>query len=209
MGAHQRTAYHHGNLRAELIAAALELLRREGLAGLTLRATARAAGVSQAAPYKHFSDKNDLLAAVTATGFASLQRRCTQALGAAADARGGLRELGKAYVLFALDEPAMFRLMFGADAVPRDTEQPPAGPGVEVYDLLRQAVAAVLGDAGASDAAVEAGCAAAWSLVHGLAMLLLDRRIGVPAAGPAALIDGVTELFVAGLGAPGDGSASQ
>ena len=105
--------YHHGDLRRALIRSALEVLSEAGVAGLSLRAATRRAKVSAMAPYRHFADKEALLAAVAEHGFQQLGARFATATATAADPRAGLAALGVAYVLFARDEPSLFKLMFG------------------------------------------------------------------------------------------------
>jgi AcrR family transcriptional regulator len=174
------------SLRDALIAHAADLLDA-GEQALSLRAVARAAGVSAMAPYRHFSDKAGLLHAVKEQGFATLHEVL-----AAADARGLARSLpqalveqGMAYVAFAKARPALFRLMFTST----DDGPPREATGGAAYRMLADRVATLH--------AVEAETAAmaAWSIVHGLAMLILDLRLPPePAATRATL-----ELFVAGL----------
>jgi len=147
------TTYHHGDLRAVLLAAAAKIIEKEGLAGLSVREAARRAGVSHNAPYRHFPDRDALLAALAANSF-ELLRRATQ------DQSG--RELGVAYVRFALEHPGRFRLMFGA-RLP-----------VDHHRELRLRVEEVFAGLGAD---AEIAAAAAWSLVHGLARLLLDGHL--------------------------------
>src|SRR5688572_9370497 len=151
------TTYHHGDLRAAVLAAAGKMIEKEGLAGLSVREAARRAGVSHNAPYRHFPDREGLLAALAAEGFSDL--------GEALDKRTG-RELGEAYVRFALERPQRFQLMFGGQLA------------LERHGQLRaqaQAMSERLAKAFAglgSDASYAA--AAAWSLVHGLAQLIVD-----------------------------------
>ncbi len=103
------------SLKTRLIVAARDLLEREGLDAATLRATARRAGVSHMAPYRHFKDKDELLAAVAEQGFREMTRFIDAAPG-----EGRARDAaGLAYVSFALDNPALYRLMFGANLSPR------------------------------------------------------------------------------------------
>jgi AcrR family transcriptional regulator len=150
------TAYHHGDLRAALLRAAGELLEQQGIAALSLREAARRAGVSHNAPYRHFPQREALLAALAAEGFRML------ADGQAAAAR----ERGLAYVRFALEHPQRFRLMFGG-VVPIGSHPELREQGRRAYQKLEDAFRE-LGD----DARLAA--AAAWSLVHGLANLILD-----------------------------------
>ena len=193
-------SYHHGNLRDDLVQAALELLRRGSEEELTLRAVARRAGVSQTAPYRHFSDKGALLAAVAETGFSKLDVRCKSALSKAKDPEQRLHRLGTAYVRFALEEPALYRLMFGAELGQFKREYPVLADGAkQVHDLLRSTVAALLPDADAAADDVETACVAAWSLVHGLASLLIDRSIERPSSQVTAMVGQVTALFASGL----------
>src|SRR6266705_366700 len=98
------STYHHGDLPATLLRAAGKTLERRGIGALSLRETARRAGVSHNAPYRHFPDRGALLAALAAEGFATLGERLRGQPG---------REMGEAYVRFALEQPQRFRLMFG------------------------------------------------------------------------------------------------
>jgi AcrR family transcriptional regulator len=149
-------SYHHGDLRAALLRAAGELLEKQGLAALSLREAARRAGVSHNAPYRHFPDREALLAALAAEGFSWLSEGF----------KGAGRERGLSYVRFALEHPQRFRLMFGGLL--------PIGSHPELRDAGRRAYQ------GLEDAFAELGedarfaAAAAWSLVHGLANLILD-----------------------------------
>jgi len=159
--------YHHGDLPATLLRAAGKILEKEGLEALTLRELTRRAGVSRAAPYRHFPDRESLLAALAAEGFRMLgdgQR--------AAAAAGGLRAMGEAYVRFALDHPQRFRLMFGGQL---QIARHPALREIatRTFEGLSGALSARVPAAqGARDASI-----AAWALVHGLAQLMLGDRI--------------------------------
>ena len=150
------TPYHHGDLRAALLQAAGELLETQGSGGLSLREAARRAGVSHNAPYRHFPDRDALLAALAAEGFRML-----------ADSQASAaRERGLAYVRFALQHPQRFRLMFGG-VVPIGSYPELREQGLRAYKGLEDSFR----DLG-EDAPVAA--AAAWSLVHGLANLILN-----------------------------------
>jgi AcrR family transcriptional regulator len=178
--------YHHGNLHEALIEAGLALLHRDGLAGFTLRGAAREAGVSAMAPYRHFPDKDALLAAVAAAGFRQLESVLLAADEAAAPVTA-LREQGVAYVSFAMANPALFRLMFGA-AKPKDVTLDAIGDGA--YQVLARRIASLTPAGEAPPDEAEAATLAAWSLVHGLASLIVDGRI--TPADPAALARAVT-----------------
>lgn len=142
--------------------AAQKILEEQGVAALSLREAARRAGVSHNAPYRHFADRDALLAALAAEGFA----RLGEALEAAA-ARGP-RARGEAYVRFALEQPQRFRLMFGG-ALRLDAHPALREAAARTYQALVRAFEPLAGPQGAPTAA-----AAAWALVHGLAQLLLD-----------------------------------
>ena len=162
----RRRAYHHGNLRASILRAAGKLLERKGIAALSVRAAARRTGVSHSAPYRHFPDRESLFAALAAEGFRTLDRALQEA-----GASGGLRGRGEAYVRFALANPQCFRLMFGGDLRVRRYHAL-AGAASRVVQGLAQTFTAQLPGPAGHDASI-----AAWALVHGLALLLLDDKI--------------------------------
>jgi AcrR family transcriptional regulator len=151
------STYHHGDLRSAVLAAAAKMIEKEGLPGLSVRAAARRAGVSHNAPYRHFPDRDALLAALAAEGFKQLAE--------ALEGKTG-RDLGEAYVRFALERPQRFRLMFSGqlsrEKYPELREQAQAA-----HDRLQAAFAGM-------GTEVNFAAAAAWSLVHGLAQLILD-----------------------------------
>lgn len=159
-----RDAYHHGNLKTALLEAGLALLAREGLDGLTLRGVARAAGVSHAAPYHHFADKTALLAAIAAHGFDALDREIRTRGGETPADR--LQTAAVTYVGFAVANPELFRLMFSSAVSPPDAHP-------ELRAAASRAYRHITGFSGDETVAV-----ASWSIVHGLAMLLLDAQIG-------------------------------
>jgi AcrR family transcriptional regulator len=176
-----------GGLRVALVREAVAMLEG-GVTDLSLRAVARAAGVSAMAPYRHFADKAALLGAVAEHGFALLLDALERG-DAAADGRAALVGQGLAYVAFATRHPALFRLMF-AD---RGDACQPTGVGDAAYAILARRVALLEPD----DA--PAATLACWAIVHGLATLALDGRLpsGADPARPAL------ELFASGLVRPG------
>lgn len=167
--------YHHGNLREALVEAALGLLEREG-AAFTLRATAKAVGVSHTAPYNHFPDKASLLAAVSIRGFEMLEAAVEAArLTAGADSGAQLAATGEAYVVFAAEHPALFRLMFGPRTEDHHSEAVRAA-SLSAFEALVRVMQDGI-EAGAFRPGDARGCAfTAWSLVHGMAQLAIDRR---------------------------------
>jgi AcrR family transcriptional regulator len=174
-GGRRGATYHHGNLREALLDAAERALAREGTEGLALRAIARAAGVTHAAVYHHFADREALLRAVAARGF----ERFAAALGAAAGGAPGeqaFQEMGVAYVRFAAEHPALFRLMFGAEAARgRGADAGLREASDAAYSALIQGVRRLLPTA--DEATVRRHAIRAWSLVHGLSALLLDGQL--------------------------------
>ena len=177
----RKKAYHHGDLSASVLQAASNILEKQGIEGLTMRALARQAKVSHAAPYRHFPDRESLLAALAAEGYAMLGRAQREAAAA-----HGLRGMGEAYVRFALEHPQRFRLMFGGEVrIARHAALREVA--TQTYERLSGALAARVAEArGARDASI-----AAWALVHGLAQLLLQDRIAT-----AALAGRTREEFV-------------
>jgi AcrR family transcriptional regulator len=169
-------AYHHGDLRRALIDAARRIVESEGAAEVSLRAVAREAGVSQAAPYHHFADKNALLAALAANGFRDFADAMRIQAKGVSDPDERLGALGVGYVLYAAKNAALFRLMHGPScesfvASAEFKEAADAG-----FALLRDAVDACLPKATRTQ--IAHACAAAWALVHGTAVLYADGRLG-------------------------------
>src|SRR4029079_6936565 len=109
---HERP-YHHGDLRRAIVKAALEILRETQSLEFSLRELARRAGVSHNAPYKHFADKRDLLAAVSAAGFDMLTKRMAREIAALRDPQARLSAMMGAYIRHGVQNPALYRLMFG------------------------------------------------------------------------------------------------
>lgn len=151
------TTYHHGDLRAALLRAAGRQVEKEGVAGLSLREVARRAGVSHNAPYRHFPDRDSLLAALAAEGFETLAEKTRDKQG---------RAMGEAYVGFALAHPQRYRLMF--DGLLKLDEHP------ELRERARASYAALEKAFAGQGVDARLAAAAAWSLVHGLSHLLLD-----------------------------------
>ncbi|KTS38377.1 hypothetical protein NS228_10835 [Methylobacterium indicum] len=164
------TAYHHGDLRRSLIAAAQELLRSGGAEAVTLREAARLAGVSHNAPYRHFASRDALLAALAAEGFRALRRTLDEA-GNRAEGPERLAALGRAYLRFADADRATFRLMFGG-VVEKAAHPDLAEASGAAFGALRNVVAERDTLGGAEREALRA-----WALVHGLAHLVADRQI--------------------------------
>ncbi len=190
----RKAGYHHGDLRAALISEGLAMLETGTVDAISLRAVTRAVGVSATAAYRHFADKQALLAALASEGFrqlADIQEAADRTAGGGA---AGFTAAGEAYVRFALERPGLFRLMF--------THTPPVtgGAGCEADPqaerarrLLTDSAAALIGaragaGIGAEDRDGAMFALRAWSLVHGLALLILDGRVVVTPDQVAPLI---------------------
>jgi AcrR family transcriptional regulator len=165
----KKEAYHHGNLREALLESALTLLKETGIEALTLREVARRAGVSPGAPYHHFKDKAELVRALAQESLETLDHISRGAMKNETTLTQKLHAIGVAYVLYAVEHPAEFRVMFRPEmgllpVVPDPATAPVFGALIEVIrefpsvEKSQQITAAIT----------------AWSLVHGLAVLLLD-----------------------------------
>lgn len=167
--------YHHGDLRAALVEAGLRLLQLRTADDLSLRELSREVGVSATAIYRHFPDKQALMAALAHEGVERLGRQQREVTRQAGSGRLGFVASGLAYVRFAADNPALFRLIFscahGEDLL--DAAIDSVGTAMKG---LRRDIEALM-PAQLPDAARKAAALHAWALVHGLAQLLLDRQI--------------------------------
>jgi AcrR family transcriptional regulator len=207
-------AYQHGDLRNALIQAGLKLLAEGGVPGLSLRAAAELAGVSHAAPYRHFRDKNELVGAIAEEGFRLLTRHMRDAIAAAptSDFWTRLSAAGHGYVAFAVAHPAHFRTVFGGFVCP-DGDHSKLSPGLreagdEGYRVMRDLI-----EEGVRIGALRSGdpdslSLAAWSMIHGLSMLIVEgqlQALGVRPGDPASVrhaTDAVNVLLETGLRAP-------
>jgi AcrR family transcriptional regulator len=163
------STYHHGDLRAELVRAALALLEEGGAAELSLRAVARRAGVAASAPYRHYADKEALLSAVAAVGYHELAELLAT-VHPAPRSPDDLAAVAVAYVQFALQRPALFRVMFGEPCDRDSAERVAATEAITAYvtGIVERAFPA---------AEPSALATAIWALVHGLAFLHLDGKL--------------------------------
>jgi AcrR family transcriptional regulator len=180
---HPRKArpYHHGDLRRALVDAAFALLTEERNWDFSLREVSRRAGVSHTAAYNHFAEKRDLLAAVAAQGFDLLRTRMLDAIAQVTTADDALMASGHAYVGFAVEKPALYRLMFGPVLATRYADRPEATRAAGAATkavleeiLLRGARAGLFAIAPMGGRALAAATLACWSAVHGLSMLVID-----------------------------------
>lgn len=214
-GTGTRASYHHGDLANALTEAATELARRGGPDAVVLREVARQVGVSATAAYRHFAGHPDLIHAVKERALQTLAERMLAevASGAPEADRGAealrqIRAIGTAYIHFALAEPGLFRTAFCRRDDPNEVS-PPGDPSTfRSYQLLAAMI----------DQMVEVGLVsprrrphaeiAAWSAVHGLALLMLDGPLrGLPEAEREVAIADTLDLVTAGLCAPGNDPA--
>lgn len=183
------SAYHHGDLRRALLAAAEMVLAERGVEGFTLRECARRAGVSHAAPAHHFGDVTGLLTALAALGFETLITAMREARVGIEDPTERLRAIGRGYVAFARDYPERFRLTFDWH---RLNHNDPAlhAAGETAFGELETAIRLV---AGAADEPLEGDLLAdlvhTWSLVHGFSHLLLSGQLHHAGTGERAITD--------------------
>ncbi|MFL5322559.1 MAG: TetR/AcrR family transcriptional regulator [Myxococcaceae bacterium] len=172
-----KVGYHHGNLKEALLAATLQVLEEGGPSAVTLREVARRAGVSHAAPYRHYADLDALLADVAEEGFRGLTREMRTRMDAESAPGDKLRATGIGYVAYAVKNTARFRLMFGPQVA-----DPRRHPGLhaaseEAFQVLVEAVQKAQAANVFPPGDVLKSAVSAWAMVHGLAMLYVDGQL--------------------------------
>jgi len=209
----RRTTYHHGDLQRALVDAAVAIIAERGAEAFTLREAARRLGVNHRAAYRHFADKAALLAAVAEQGFRGLMEATRAAAAEGAGPAERLAAAARAYVAFAAEHPAHFRVMFGprlneAAERPRTRRRAsePASAFATVDALVAEAYGLLEGEVRAG---MEAGVFAAdpgphpvialWAAMHGLASLVLMKRVDVPPGKLAAWVDRIFDRALRGL----------
>ncbi len=174
----QTGAYHHGDLRAALLAEATAMIAGGGAASVTMRAIGRRLGVSRAAPYRHFADKTALLVAVAADGFNRLKSRLqTVDGGGPRSSVERFRRMGEEYVRFALENPAHYRLMYGKEALTRQDRPELREAAIALFEQLVSVIQAHQRSGGIKRQDPRAQAYVAWSAVHGLASLWIEGHI--------------------------------
>jgi AcrR family transcriptional regulator len=201
--------YHHGDLRRALIETALQVVTEEQDWTFSLREVARRAGVSHRAPYNHFPEKLDLLAAVAAVGFERLRDGMLCAMAGLGESEALLAAIFRTYIHLGLENPALYRLMFGpALSASGSADRPTVArlAGAEARGVLESVIlhggssgAFAVSPENAEDVAMAA--VAVWSAAHGLTMLAIDR-IPPPNLSIDAMIDRLLRTVVTGLRKP-------
>jgi len=193
----RRDSYHHGDLKRALTGAALSLVAEKGPKGFTLTEAARRAGVSAAAPYRHFADKAELLASVAEQGFLALHADLTAATEAVSEPKAQVIELGRVYVRWAVTHPDHYQVMFGAE-INKPDHPALAVAAEQAFGDLLDAIARCqeAGIIRGKDPREIAG--PLWSLVHGVASLAIGgdlRAVGID-QDPQDMVSGiVAQLF--------------
>ncbi|MEX2201946.1 MAG: TetR/AcrR family transcriptional regulator [Dongiaceae bacterium] len=208
-----RRGYHHGNLREALIKAALDLIGEKGAAGFTFAEAARSAGVSPAAPYRHFRDRDALMADVARQGFERFQAFLTTAWNdGRPDTLTAFGNVGKAFLAFARTEPAYYSAMFEA-GIPLDSNPELREAGDRAFATLRTAAEALCELLPKSAGRPPASMVALhiWSLAHGIASLFGRgdaARRKLPMA-PEELLEAAVLIYLQGLGLGADQTAGR
>jgi AcrR family transcriptional regulator len=197
-----KTAYHHGNLREELVLQGMAILESEGMTALSMREIARRTGVTQTAPLHHFEGKTGLLAAIAAMGFRQLFEYRMQALQGRRGPEERLMAVMMAYVEFALAHPALFHLMHGPE-IPDKTRFPELNEAaMRSYGILETAVADfLLAEESSMDRSRDATLAA-WTACNGLANILISPQNtprSVLRKDPTGIARRIFEIFIRGL----------
>jgi len=199
----ERETYHHRDLAEALLVAAERLVAARGVAAFSLREAAREVGVDPAACYRHFRDKDALFQALGRRGFTRLAAAMEAGLGGSDSPSSQIVALGRAYVGFAFDYPALFRTMFGPTGMeagdPRKRGDYPEGRGP--YGLLERAVRARLDEVG-SPLALDAAVLIVWSGAHRLASLIVDGAIRPSEADRHRQLDALLAALIELLGRP-------
>jgi AcrR family transcriptional regulator len=198
--------YHHGNLKETLIRAALELIAEKGPAGFTFAEAARWAGVSPAAPYRHYRDRDELLSDVARRGFEHFEAALTKAWDdGRPDPFAAFEQLGKAYLQFARTEPAYYSAMFEA-GIPLDTMPELRAASDRAFAVLRNATERLIATMPAAGRPPVLMMALhVWALSHGVASLFGrgdSARRSLPMS-PEELLEAGTLIYLRGLGLPG------
>jgi AcrR family transcriptional regulator len=207
---HAPRGYHHGNLKEALVRAALDLIAEKGPAGFTFADAARSAGVSPAAPYRHFRDRDALLADVARRGFEEFTAALVRAWDdGSPDTMSAFDRLGRAYLAFAKSEPAYYSAMFEA-GVPLDADPQLREVSERAFAVLRAAAEKLVAQIPSSARPPALMVALhVWSMTHGIASLFsrgdaARRALPMP---PEELLEAAILIYLRGLGLPATAAA--
>ena len=197
----QERPYHHGDLRRAIVRAALEILSETQSVEFSLRELARRAGVSHNAPYKHFAEKRELLAAVSTAGFELLTRRMSNEMAAHTHARAQLFAMLRAYIQHGVENPALYKLMFG-DYLSSPNDGRPAIERAAAENtkallagvIVKGGLGRAIPNTARNERKIAGAFLACWSLLHGLTMLLADGLVG-----PRKISDELADSLVRGM----------
>lgn len=188
--------YHHGDLRSALLTSALEILESDGLDAMSLRAVARKAGVSQAAPYHHFKDKRAIMAAVATVGHIELADTAREFRDRGGNGYASLIRMGGGYIAFAKDHPNLFRLMFGPELTDYPDDQDYQDSTKLGLDMIIERLAGLMDvDVKAGKDEIERSGLTAWCFVHGLATLIVDNKIECPDTSKPEFLEFIFKMF--------------
>ena len=199
-----RKPYHHGSLRQALLASALEIIEERGPSALSLREAASRAGVSHAAPKRHFATVADLYCAVAEDGYRALREHLLERVAGQPDAAPlqALAILGVAYVEFAITNPGRFRAMFHSAVTDRTASPPLEDAAGSAFDVLVDAIERCQQAGEVRAGSPRELALSAWAIVHGLAVLGVDRQLanrGFSSDDPVMLAREVTQQLYLGL----------
>lgn len=207
-GGRSERGYHHGNLKEALLQAALDLIAEKGPGGFTFAEAARAAGVSPAAPYRHFRDRDELLASIAERGFNEFEKKLSEAWDdGKPDLFTAFERLGRAYLTFARDEPAFYSAMFES-GLPADTNPALLEASERAFAVIRATAERLtaLSPPGVTRPPALMVALHIWSMSHGVASLFARgdaARRKLPMS-PEDLLEAGVLIYLKGLGFPTD-----
>ncbi|MEM7336281.1 MAG: TetR/AcrR family transcriptional regulator [Chloroflexota bacterium] len=190
----EKPAYHHGNLKQVLLEEALKFIETDGIKALSLRKVAKQAGVSPGAPYHHFKNKDELIAGLAVRSLEKLDATSEAAAQGQISPQEKLKAVGKAYILYAVENPEQFRLVFSSEQSGSFLSQPPnEAPLFRVlYKVIEELEAIGL------VSNVQVAAITAWGLVHGVATLLIDGPLQ-PMSTDLEQVNALVEEVTSGL----------
>ncbi len=192
----EKRGYHHGRLKDALIEAARALVAERGTSGFTLTAAAKVAGVTTAAPYRHFADRNALLDELARRGFDMFNQRLKGAWNdGQPDPATALRRMGSAYLAFAREEPGLYNTIFSGNSVPTQQTDAPDSSNA-AFAILEQATAGVLHQYGAPADEAHRLAFEIWAMAHGIATLSNAGHLRMPDCDPAMLLYGAVNSLM-------------